>query len=59
MNMLLLFGVFAACRVVVGAEVAQIQIFDLIEQNKTGPNDPALVLTEATPSSDIFWVSRC
>ncbi|XP_063690311.1 heparan-alpha-glucosaminide N-acetyltransferase-like isoform X3 [Bolinopsis microptera] len=53
MKMLLLFGVITVCWVASRAEdVAYIQIFDFIEQNKTGPNDPAIVLTEVVP--DLF-----
>ena len=56
MKMLLLFGVITVCWVASRADdVAYIQIFDFIEQNKTGPNDPAIVLTEVV--ADLFTVS--
>ncbi|KAL5248885.1 hypothetical protein ACHWQZ_G017915 [Mnemiopsis leidyi] len=54
-NMLLLFGLCILCRVASGAQDdAYIQIFDFVNQSKTSPMDPALVLTEVKPSSDIF-----
>lgn len=57
-NMLLLFGLCILCRVASGAQDdAYIQIFDFVNQSKTSPMDPALVLTEVKPSSDIFVVS--
>jgi len=55
MTMLLLLGFLALCRVASGTEdSAYIQIVDFIVQNKTGPKDPALVLTETVPASDVF-----
>ena len=57
-RMLLLFGICVFLRVTSGAEdVAYIQIFDFVNQTKTSPMDPALVLTEVKEPSDIFSVS--
>ena len=57
-RMLILFGICIFLRVTSGAQdVAYIQIFDFVNQSKTAPMDPALVLTEVKEPSDIFSVS--
>ena len=42
---------------VAGNDVAYIQIFDLMDQNKTSSMDPALVLDEEL-SADLYAVSN-